>query len=314
MTLRLQQSGGRGEPSAPHAAAPAPHHAEGTAAGGWGAVGRGWGARGRPSRGKALKCAGKPAATPSASSRAARLQGKQFTHIPESRLSSAAPANKPVAALPCAVLSCRAPQPGRPDPTPPAAPARRPAPLLESGASGSRAAAAPGLPERSPGEGSRRSSWLRRCGCRRRGRCCYSRRSPWLSPGLAGAPGACGPPAAGIGGCFCPAPHPPPPPRSGAHLPPAPHVHCGSRAAGQRREAAREAPGRSAPAQRRGRPGGERQRRLQPAPPRALLRQRLRRTREAGWARESEGATSHSEASSHCQPPSSAAQDLPARD
>lgn len=66
-------------------------------------------------------------------------------------------------------------------------------------------------------------------------------RSPWPSPGLAGAPGARGPTAAGIGGCFCPAPHPPPPPRRGAHLPPAAHVHCSSRAAGRKREAAGEA-------------------------------------------------------------------------
>lgn len=61
--------------------------------------------------------------------------------------------------------------------------------------------------------------------------------------------------------------------------------------------------GCSAPASRRGRSGGERQRRLQPAPPNALLRQGLRSTREEGWERESEGTTSHSEASSHCQPP-----------
>lgn len=61
--------------------------------------------------------------------------------------------------------------------------------------------------------------------------------------------------------------------------------------------------GRSAPAQRRGRPGRERQPRLHPTPPGALLQQRLRRTREEGWAREGKGTTSHSEASSHCQPP-----------
>lgn len=66
-------------------------------------------------------------------------------------------------------------------------------------------------------------------------------RSPWPSLGLAGAPGARGPTAAGIGGCFCPAPHPPPPPGRGAHLPPAAHVHCSSRAAGRKREAAGEA-------------------------------------------------------------------------
>ncbi|XP_070312433.1 uncharacterized protein [Odocoileus virginianus] len=65
--------------------------------------------------------------------------------------------------------------------------------------------------------------------------------------------------------------------------------------------------GRLAPAQLRGCPGGEKQPLLQPAPPRALLRQRLRRTREEGWARENEGTTSHSEASGRCQPPSSAA-------
>lgn len=39
---------------------------------------------------------------------------------------------------------------------------------------------------------------------------------------------------------------------------------------------------RSAPAQGRWRPGGEKQARLQPAPPGALQRQRLRRTREQG--------------------------------
>lgn len=97
------------------------------------------------------------------------------------------------------------------------------------------AAATHCTPERSPGEGSPRSSWLqfrRRCGCRRRGRCCCSRWSPWLSRGLAGTPGTRGPTAAGIGGCYCPAPHPPPPPGPGAHLPPTPHVHCGSQAAG----------------------------------------------------------------------------------
>lgn len=85
----------------------------------------------------------------------------------------------------------------------------------------------------------------------------------------------------------------------------------GSRAAGQpdrggRRR--RRLSGCSAPAQRRGHPGGVRQPRLQPAPPGAFLQQRLRRTREEGWARECKGTTSHSEASSHCQPPSSAAQ------
>lgn len=39
------------------------------------------------------------------------------------------------------------------------------------------------------------------------------------------------------------APHPPPPPRPGAHLPPTPHMRGGSRTAGQRKEAAREALG-----------------------------------------------------------------------
>lgn len=66
-------------------------------------------------------------------------------------------------------------------------------------------------------------------------------RSPWPRLGLAGAPGARGPTAAGIGGFCCPAPHPPPPPGRGAHLPPAAHVHCSSRAAGRKREAAGEA-------------------------------------------------------------------------
>lgn len=198
-----------------------------------------------------------------------------------------------------------------PDAAPPAVHARGPAPLPASCACCSRAAAARGPPsERLPGGGSSRSSWLRRGGCRSRGRCCRSQRSPWPSRGLAGAPGARGSPAAGIGGCFCPAPHPPPPPRPGAHLPPTPHMHCGGRAAGPlgtggRRR--RRLSGCSAPAQRRGRPGGERQPRLQPAPPRALLRERLRRTRGEGWARESKETTSHSEASRHCQPPSSAA-------
>lgn len=65
--------------------------------------------------------------------------------------------------------------------------------------------------------------------------------------------------------------------------------------------------GRLAPAQLRACPDREKQPLLQPAPPRALLRQRLRRTREEGWARENEGTTSHSEASGRCQPPSSAA-------
>lgn len=127
-------------------------------------------------------------------------------------------------------------------------------------------------------------------------------------PGARRAPGVRGPPAAGIGCCFCPAPHPPPPPEPGAHLPPTPHVHCGSGTAGHRRKRRGRLRGRSAPAQLRGSPGGEKQPRLHPAPPRALLRQRLRRTREESWARESEGTTSHSEASSRCQPPSSAAQ------
>ena len=66
---------------------------------------------------------------------------------------------------------------------------------------------------------------------------------PMAEPGARRAPGARGPPAAGISGCFCPAPHPPPPPEPGAHLPPTPHVHCGSRTARQTKEAAREAPG-----------------------------------------------------------------------
>lgn len=118
-----------------------------------------------------------------------------------------------------------------------------PAPLRENGACSSRAAAAGGPPEGSPGEEKPRSSWLPRCGCRRRGRCCRSQRSPSLSPGIARAPGARGSPAAGISGCFCPAPHPPPPPRPGAHLPPTPHMRGGSRTAGQRKEAAREALG-----------------------------------------------------------------------
>lgn len=39
---------------------------------------------------------------------------------------------------------------------------------------------------------------------------------------------------------------------------------------------------RSAPAQGRGRPGGEKQARLEPVPPGALQRQGLRRTREQG--------------------------------
>lgn len=132
-------------------------------------------------------------------------------------------------------------QPARPRALRNAGPGTRPLP--DCRACSSRPAAARGTLGHSPGKGKPRSSWFWRCSCRRRERCCRSQRSPWLSPGLAGAPGARGSRAAGISGCFCPAPHPPPPPGPGAHLPPTPPMHCGSRAAGQRREVATKALG-----------------------------------------------------------------------
>lgn len=187
------------------------------------------------------KCARSPGATSSASSSAVRPQGKQFAFVLQPRLSPAAPPND--GSEPSGVSSslCKPPNaagspPARP-PQPAPGPGTRPAP--GNGACSSRAVP----PEGSPGGGTPRSSWLRHCGRGRLGRCCRSQRSPWSRAGVAGAPGARGSPAAGVGGCFCPAPHPPPPPRLGAHLPPTPHVRCGSRAAGQRKEAAPEALG-----------------------------------------------------------------------
>lgn len=110
--------------SEPHTAAPAPHHAEGQWPMGGGLWLRAWGARGRPSRGKSPQMRRSRAATSSASSSKARLQGKQFVFIPQPRLSPVIPLNNLVEALRCVAFPCkplsarnpvgRAPRPPKP--------------------------------------------------------------------------------------------------------------------------------------------------------------------------------------------------------
>lgn len=107
MTLQLQQSAGLRRPSEPHTAAPAPHHAEGQWPMGGGLWLRAWGARGRPSRGKSPQMRRSRAATSSASSSKARLQGKQFVFIPQPRLSPVIPLNNLVEALRCVAFPCK---------------------------------------------------------------------------------------------------------------------------------------------------------------------------------------------------------------
>lgn len=107
MTLQLQQSAGLGRPSEPHTAAPAPHHAEGQWPMGGGLWLRAWGARGRPRRGKSPQMRRSRAATSSASTSKARLQGKQFVFIPRPRLSPVIPLNNLVEALRCVAFPCK---------------------------------------------------------------------------------------------------------------------------------------------------------------------------------------------------------------
>lgn len=129
-------------------------------------------------------------------SQAARLQGKQFSFIPESRPNPVPPLHDPIGALRCVALPCLPTSPpGWPDPGPQQS---RPGDPPRSRSPAPSAPARPPPPASprhkcSPGKESPRSSWFWRCGCRRPGRCCCSWRSPWLSPGLAGRPGCVAP-------------------------------------------------------------------------------------------------------------------------